>query len=261
MTGAKRSTWIGGIAVLAVVLMAASWLLLISPALASASETQDQATAAEQQNDILELQVAKLQADFKKIDEYRDQLAKARAQLPSDADLATYVRELNAMAEKRDVTILSITPSSPQPLTLAAAPTPAPAATDGAATEPTDGASAAPSAADAAQAGATAAAATIVTIPVSLDVIGSFSDTQSFLHDLQYSKQRLFLVDGLNGTSQAKAAAGAGRPATAAGDQELVITGFTYVLPPAEGQVAEVPEKTAPKTNGSSDPLKPISGH
>lgn len=272
MAGAKKSTWVGGTALACVVLVGASWTFMISPALASASETRDQATSARAQNDALELQITGLQGQFKKLDEYRAQLAEARSRVPSTADLAQYVRELGAAAEKRDVTIIALTPSPPQEFTPAVV-TPPPAAAptaDGStpAAEPTPAAT--PAAPDPNAAAAAAAAAMtkgLVAIPISIEVLGSFEGTQAFLNDVQTSKGRLFLVTALTGTSQPDGAASAGRPATKAGDQDLIIAGYTYVMPddstalPPTATPTEKPKGDGPATSNNDNPLKPVSGH
>lgn len=262
MGNAKKSTWIGGTLVLALLLVAASWFLAISPVLASTSEVRDQTAQTEAQNIQLGKQVTQLKADFEKLPEYKAELAALQVKIPTDAMLTDYLRQLDTIAVAHAVTLTSIAPNVPQAVVPATPETPAPEpspSTTESTTAETDTTAAAPKppAAPAVPAGFTA-------IQFSITVLGTYDNTQAFLADLQNATPRLFLVSGITGTGQDVADASGGKPATAVGDQELVITGFTYVLPDALGVPAPVDPNAAPPALPGAvpgkNPLVPVDG-
>ena len=268
MSGAKKSTWIGGTAFLCLVLIVAAWFLVIAPKRASAADVRAQAAQIEAQNDTLELKVAKLAADAKRLPELEKQLAQLRIGIPSDAALAAYLRQLDKVAAAHDVTIENVAPSAAQAVTLAqaAAPAPTPAPTESAAAS-VDAASSTPS--ETASPAATQPTANPVpegfaAIPLSLTVVGTYDDTTAFVSDLQKTDGRLYLVGGFTATGQPDQEASAGKPKTKVGDQELVISGFAYVLPDAAAAATPAPEPTAgpklPKAPNDKDPYTPVKG-
>jgi Tfp pilus assembly protein PilO len=266
MAGAKKSTWIGGTVFLCLVLMVAAWFLAISPKKASAADVRAQTEAVEQQNDLLERKVAKLAADAKRLPELKKQLAALRVGIPSDAQLATYVRHLDAIAADHGVTIEAVTPAVPELVTVAAPttsePSPSPTATPSAdasaksSTDPADATTEKTPPPNPVPAGFTA-------VPLSVTVIGSFADTTAFVADLQRVSGRLFLVGGITATGQQDKDAIAGKPKTEVGDQELVISGFAYVLADPTAALPE-PAPTGstklPKAPSGKDPYTPAKG-
>ncbi|AEE46124.1 hypothetical protein [Cellulomonas fimi] len=265
MSGAKKSTWIGGTVFVALVLAAAAWFFAISPTLAAAAEVRDEVEQTNTFNDLLEMRVAKLAADFEKLPEYRAQLESIRTQIPADAELAAYVRELDAIATAHSVTITAVSPGTPELVTVVVQQPAAPEPTTTEGEEPTG-----TDAEQAAEAGAgttTAAPATppsFTAIPFSITVLGTYDNVLAFVADLQAGTPRLMYVGGLLGTSQKAAEAGGGKPATADGDLELVITGQTYVLPDALAAAQPVdPAAPVPALPGAvpgKNPLVPVPG-
>jgi Tfp pilus assembly protein PilO len=266
MGGAKKSTWIGGTVFVALIIMVATYFLAVAPALATASDTRAEVASTQQSNDLLQLKITKLAADFAKLPEYKADLAAVRVQIPTNADLSGYLRQLDAIAVAHSVTLTAVGPSVAQtvvPAVPAAAAAPAPVAA------PTAEASAAPAADAAGTAAATAPAANagpvgFAAIPFTMTVVGTYDNALAFLSDLQNATPRLFLVTGLAGTSQPKADASGGRPATAIGDLELMVTGFTYALtdpsavPPATDPAAAAP--VLPGAAAGKNPLVPLGG-
>ena len=265
MGGAKRSTWIGGTVFVALIIMVATYFLAVAPALATATDTRAEVASTQQSNDLLQLKTTKLAAEFAKLPEYKANLAAVRVQIPTNADLSGYLRQLDAIAVAHSVTLTAVGPSVAQrvvPAVPAAAAAPAPVAA------PTAEASAAP-AADAAATSAAAPAANagpvgFAAIPFTMTVVGTYDNALAFLSDLQNATPRLFLVTALTGTSQPKADASGGRPATAIGDLELVVTGFTYALTdPSAVPAATDPAAKAPVLPGAvpgKNPLVPLGG-
>jgi hypothetical protein len=261
MAGAKKSTWIGGTVVGVVLIMVAAWFLAVSPALASAADLHSQAETTRQQNDILQAQVNKLASEFKKLPEYQAQLAAIKAQMPSDPKLADFLRHLDAIAVAHGVTVLTVTPTPPVAVSLAVVPTAPAAAAAQPSAAPTAGP--APTAAPAAGGTATTTPAGFKSIGFSMEVQGTYDATVAFVYDLQNAMPDMFLVSGLSGQGLDKVDGSNGHPASAVGDQDLTITGLTYVLPDAAGAApaptaspsAAAPALPAP--NGR-DPLVPI---
>lgn len=263
MSGAKKSTWIGGTVFVALVLAAAAWFFAISPTLAAAAEVRDEVEQTNTFNDMLEMRVAKLAADFEKLPEYRAQLESIRTQIPAEAELASYIRELDAIATAHSVTITAVSPGTPELVTVVVQQ---PATTEPAAAEGEQGTDA--EQVDEPGAGTIAAApatpANFTTIPFSMTVLGTYDNVLAFVADLQAGTPRLIYVSGLLGTSQKAADAGGGKPATADGDLELVVTGQTYVLPDALPAAQPVdPAAPVPALPGAvpgKNPLVPIDG-
>jgi len=276
---AAKGTWIGATAFASVALAAGAWFLAISPQLAEAAELREQTESVDNQNDLLELAIAKLAAEFEHLDEYRTELADLRLQIPTEAELSAYLRELDAIAVAHAVVVTNVAPAMPQAFVSAVVPAPAPAPTETAeegteeealAEEPTDEPTdeATPTA-EAVPAGPVAPPG-FVAIPLTITVVGTYDNTVAFLSSLQTGTQRLFLLTGITGTSQQPAEASGGRPELALGDQELQLTGFLYALPDPLGVPTTAPDPSAtpaptgepvlPVAPPGKNPLVPIAG-
>jgi len=234
--------------------------------MSAAAELRDQAAVTREQNTILETKLAKLKADFEKLPEYKAQLAVLQQQIPTSAMLSDYLRQLDAIAVAHSVTITTLSPSTPQAVVVAAPAVvaPVPEETPAAEGEPaTEGETTTTEVVPPAPVGG--APLGFTAIPFAITVVGTYDNTNAFLYDLQNVTTRLFLVSGFTGTAQEEAQASAGKPATAVGDQELAITGFTYVLPDALGVPAPVDPNAAPPALPGAvpgkNPLVPITGH
>ena len=92
MAKTKAGGWIAGTIVLLLAMTAAAWFFVAQPRFSDASDTVAQAQDVRSQNDLLELKIAKLKADFAKLDDYRAQLADLRTQVPTAALLTDYTR-------------------------------------------------------------------------------------------------------------------------------------------------------------------------
>jgi len=263
--GDKKRTWIGGTAFVAVILAVAAWFLLVSPNLAEASETRGEIEDAQAFNDVLNLKLTKLKSDFGKLDDYKAQLAEAETHIPATAQLETYLDGLDAVAVQHEVTITSVTAGTPEEFAL---PKPAKAPTDEATDSP---------AGDGGDANASDAASTdgapkedegpkvpdgLTAVPVSVTVLGTYEHTMAFLDSVHQENPRVFLVSALTGTSQHESEAASGKPATAEGDQELVITGYIYVLPNLVNMLNGIDtEEPGPlPVNPGKNPLLPVQG-
>lgn len=247
MTNPKAGGWIGGAAVVAIIIALVAWFAAISPTLATASDTRAQTEAQTTQNALTKVKTEALKKQAANLDAIKGDLAAARLQIPTSHDEAEFQRELIAIASARSVTITSVAVSPSTPLVAAAAPaaTPAPTATADASTSET-------AAAPAAAAGSTG----LYSLATTINVVGSYQNVTAFLQDLQSGIQRLFLVTGLTGTSQSAADASGGKPRTVQGDLELVISGSMYVLTDAAAALAAPETATTPPVLPVPDPAK-----
>ncbi|MBD3777756.1 MAG: hypothetical protein IE923_00625 [Micrococcales bacterium] len=262
MRQASAKVWVGGTALLAVLVLVAAWFLLIDPVMAQAADDTTQAESQRQQNDLLELEIAKLKEQATHLEEYKAELADLRLQMPVTGDGASISRELQSLAEAAGVTITSVAPSQPQPFVAAA-----PAVSDSATaddTGATDGSTAAATddpASDGAASDTTTSTTVsgFYTIPISVGSIGSYESTVAFLKALQTEASRLYLVSTINAVTQDASGASGGRPATNAGDIELSLSGYAFVL--TDGALPVDPDADAgdlPVPGSQANPFAPV---
>ncbi|WP_149204839.1 hypothetical protein [Actinotalea subterranea] len=243
----KTRTWAVGTALLAVVILVGTWFLAAAPKLKEAGETRVAVDDALARQDMLRVQLETLRTQFEELDTYKAELAAIQGQIPAVADLTGYIRQLQAAAETTGVTIVGVTPGTPtalvpvtavvavEPESVADAPAEdADAADDAGATDGTATAPAAPT-------------SRLVSVPVSIQVMGTYANTTAFLETVQTGNQRLYLVSAINATTLDDAEASGGKPASARGDLDLTIDGFIYVLPEdPTAVVAPTDEPTEP---------------
>lgn len=266
----KAVGWVVGAAVLVLVVLGATYQFLYTPKVEATEQTLAQVTAAEDQNDLLEVEVADLAEKFDHLEDFKTELAGLQTQIPALGDLAGIVKAINEIAVGTVVTVTEITPGAPMSVTV---PEPLVPATPATPAPPTDGTADAGSAVD--QANETAddaeqaadahddtdqgtgtatpdvttptAVEGFIAIPLSVKVVGGYANVLSFLEQMQTRPGRLYLATDVEFTRQKTAAAAGGKPATADGDLELKISGYYYTLLdltaeiPAEGEEGEEP--------------------
>jgi len=245
--GARLSTWIGGTAVVAVLILLAAWFLLLSPLREDAASVRAQVDTAEQQNDLLELQVAGLRADFAKLPEYKAELETLRVGVPRALDSSPLLRELDALAAASGVQLLDVAFMAPMEVVPAgaAAAAPAPAPVEGAADETVDGVAPVP----AAPAGPTAPRG-LVGVDLNLTVSGNPDAVGAFFTGLQDGSSRLLLVTGFDLARQDAQGASDGQAAVVAGDLRAAVRGTVYVLP---SRTAAADPAAAPVDGAAAD--------
>ena len=252
----QTRAWVAGTVVLCLLLVVASYFLLIGPKRAEAADLDLQTESTLSSNAALEVRVAELKAQFAELPDREAELAAVRRALPQDAAIPTLVRDLDALAAAAAVTLMSITPGVGtvvvDPTAVVAAPA-APA--EGAA--PADGAAAAPT--DPAAAAAVPAGDVLLSVPTSLVVVGGFAEAEAFLEKLQTELARAFLVSGLTVTAETTpAAATGGKPAVDVGDVTMTITGSVFVLRSPDATTAVDPgTATAPGAATPGEPAPP----
>jgi len=244
MTKSRAGGWIAGTAFVSILLLVAAWFVLISPTLATAAETQEQAQSQRDQNMVTQVRIAALKKQFENIDALRADLAALQLQVPTTADLAQYRRQVDAVAVARSVTVTALQFGVPVPVEVPAVPEPEP--------EPEGGTEAA---ADDTEVVKAAPVVSTFAVSLTINAVGTYDNVLAFLQDLQTGTQRLFLVEQVNGSAATPAEAGAGKPALNQGDLDVIVMGSLYVLPPNAA--------TAPPTTDepvAPAPLQPANG-
>ena len=121
----SRRAWLGGGVVVALVLVAAGWLLFIHPELSSAASLRSQAQAAQFEDSLLVAKTAQLRKQSQNLGTMRTGLADALAALPADSGLPAFTDQLAAQAASNNVALTSITVGAvTAPTTTAGAATP-----------------------------------------------------------------------------------------------------------------------------------------
>lgn len=266
MKSGRAGGWVAGTVFLIVVIWVGVFFLGVSPRMDATASTLDQIQSTRGQNEILELQTAKLRADFANLEQYRAEVAALQVQIPADGRLADYTRALDAAAVANGVVITEITPGTPSVVVLPAPVVPPPTdpvvpdeGTDEAEepAEPTDPGTDGPAAPpiDSGQIEG------FVSIPMVVTVVGAQANVWGFLAQVQSGSERLTLVTQLLATRLGASAESGGRPAVEDGDLELTVNGLIYtLLPPATGVppvTEEVP--TVPLPTSDRNPFIPLA--
>jgi len=291
MGRSKTQTWIVGTVVLIILILAATWFLMVTPKLSQTQETRDANDNAIAEQDQLRNALATLRSQFENIDAMRAELDVLRTQIPDTPRLSEYVRQLDAIAVQFGVTITQLGPAVPEPFGVVASTTSTGTGvvgtTDGtgsttgtatgdaavgeaeqtaenadAATATTDDATAEPTDTTATTGALPVALAGMGAVPVSITVVGPYTNVMGFLEAVQIQIPRLLLVTGFSGLSQSVGDAMSGRPATAAGDLELAIQGFMYYLVPGATAVTgeEAVTEPTPLPASERNPFAPVTG-
>ncbi|GGB94113.1 hypothetical protein [Cellulomonas carbonis] len=280
-TGPKATGWVLGTVALVAAMGAGSWFLGIGPVLDEAAQAQAQAESVEQANDLQQIKIDRLAKQFEELPAMRAELASLQVQVPTDAQLSAYLRDLERIAAERSVTITAfqseVGAALPAVVPVTPVAPPAEAATTdatAAAESGTTGEAAseqAPATTEPAPAPTTAEPVPVpappgfVAIPVGFSALGSYENVVAFLDAAQTGTSRLFLVASFVGQAQTEVAESGGRPATVPGDLEMAIAGYVYVLQdtttpaaaPGEGEAAPTP---LPGAVPGKNPLIPVGG-
>ena len=171
MTKAQKWTALTAVAVLAIV--AAGWLLLVSPKRSEAAELRSQRQSQDQQNELLRTQIARLVEQSKDLPEQQSTLKGIRRQLPANPALPELIRALNKAATSSGATLESLAPKTPEAVGAAS---------------PSAGST------------APATSAELVAIPVTITASGKFYEVEQLLNKLE-ELERAFLVTGFDVTN------------------------------------------------------------
>jgi hypothetical protein len=167
-----KRAWLGGGALVALLIVVVSWFMVISPELSAAAALRTQATDADLQNSVTQGKVAKLRLQAEHLGELTTSLASALEALPTSSGLPAFTRQLSAQGTLSHVDVTSIVIGSISSVnadgatgTTPTTTTPAPTAT-------------------AANAGSTSAGS-VYAIPVTVISSGSLTHELAFLKAIQ----------------------------------------------------------------------------
>lgn len=289
MSTSKYQTWIAGTAVVALLILVATWFLLVSPRRAQTDEARASTDAALMQQDVLRARLATLQEQATHIEEYEAEIEALGVQIPSEPKITDYVRSLQGLADQYGVVITAVSPSYPLSFAEATDSTvtlPGDGADTATGTDPVqnaeDTAETADTATDATQDSAdgatdgdtaepaptpppTVATTGLFAIPFGVQVVGTYANVNAFLEGVQTQTGRVYLFATLGMVAQEAQDAQGGRPATAPGDVELTYTGFLFEYihedtgVPAEDEEEPVTEP-APLPTSERNPFAPVTG-
>jgi Tfp pilus assembly protein PilO len=178
MLASPTSRWSAGAVLLTLLVLVASWFLLIGPRRDQASTLTGQTMSAQSQATSLQTQIAQLKSDFGNLPKHKAELAAIKQQLPAAADMPSLVRNLQDYAAAAGVSLDSLAPGTPVIFGAGAG-----------------GASAGSGTTGLVQAGG------VVEIPLSMSVSGDYFEDALFVKALQTKLARAFLITGL-ATSQ-----------------------------------------------------------
>lgn len=217
MKGARNSdrVWLGGGALLALMVLLVAWFAVISPELTATGDITDQTVAAQTQNTVAQTKLTKLRSDFANMPTLTATLRQAREALPSGSGLPDFTRQLTTEAATAGVTMKSLTTSTP---VLATSPNAAATAAAQAAATPAAG-------------GASSAAGVLLAIPVTVVVEGSLEGHRALLRAVQVDGPRRAL---LTSVVVAPATGAATASVTAATTMTMQLQVFVAPLSPAD---------------------------
>jgi Tfp pilus assembly protein PilO len=113
----NRRVWLGGGVLIAILLLAVSWLMFISPKLSDASGLRTSAASAQTQDLVLQAKVARLKKQNDHIAELTAGLRAAVAQLPYDSGLPDFTRQVSQQAADNHAAITALNVGAIAPVT------------------------------------------------------------------------------------------------------------------------------------------------
>jgi len=254
MLANRTSRWSIAAALLCIVLLAASWFLLISPRRADASDIRSQTTAAEDQASLLRVKIAELKAEFADLPKQLAELKAIKKQLPPTANIPAWVRDMQSSAAETGVSLDSIVPGTPALV-------------------------------GAASASGVAGTGSVVSVPMTLTLTGDYFEAALFLKRVQAQLHRSYLISGLalvpaeeeatatatvapvpTSTSTATPTATATATATAAAEPvtsldrvSVSLTGALFVLMDGTSTLDQVTKDAKAAATGTSTKVTPTT--
>ena len=237
----KLTRWIALTVVAAVAVLAAGWVLLVTPKRSEAADLRQQASTQSASNEQLRIQLSMLKAQAKELPKEQAKLAAVAAKLPDNPAQPELLRALAAAADGAGVALVSVSPAALTPVVAATPAAPSADATAGPAV-----------------AAKVAAASTLMAMPLTLVVAGDYFQVEQFVAAIE-NLPRAMRITNLAlaaGAAAGAAPATAGTPVSLDDGKHLLttITGTVFVAagsiptvvsaaPPA----AAMPAVTAPK--------------
>jgi Tfp pilus assembly protein PilO len=213
MLTTRTARWSAVTGLVCVIVLVATWFVLVGPRRSDAAEFDDQRAQAEATNVSLQAQIALLERQSADLPARRAELAKIRSELPAAADVADLVRSLSGLAEDAGVDLTSVTPGTATTLTPAAGTNPA-----------------------------------VVSIPVTLEVHGRYVENALFLRYVQTKLKRVFLLTEVT----AARGSGESTSSTSATTTASVTTSPTTPTPSATASATATSTPTSTGTTAPS---------
>lgn len=210
--------WTVGAAVVAVVILAAGWFLLISPKRAEVSDLQAQTADQQATNSQTQTQLAVLKQQNKDLPEKQAELAALRTKIPLTSQLPTYIREMQDIGDAAGVDLQAMTPA---------------AAVNIGASGETAEQSLTPGA--------------IAAVNVEMIVTGGYFEITRFVNELE-STSRYTLISGFTITDETT------DPNAAEGDLQATVQARIFMAPEAPADGAAATEQTVPGTTPAPAP-------
>ena len=219
----RSRLWNVGTVLVVLVIVAAGWLLVVSPKRTDASTLRAQAVAAVAQNQQVEGKIRELKLQQQQLPAQQAQIAAINQQIPSQPQLPTLIRQLDDAASAADVTLGAITPG-----TFTAVPSDT----------------------------------GVSYIPLSITVSGSFTNLKAYLSALE-TNPRAVLVTGFKINPATATAGAANTPALPPNTLALTVTARVFVAgsgtasgttaSTAAPTAAATPTTTAPASSGTAN--------
>lgn len=232
----RTAGWVAATAGVCLLLLVATWFVIVSPRRAEAADLRSQDVAAQESNELLRLRIEELRVQYGKLSDTRAKLAEVHRQLPSSAELPAFVRSVDALASSSGVTLVSVVPGVAE--AVLASPPSGQAAT-----------------------GKGSTATGLVAVPMSVVVSGDYFETVAFLRLLQTGMPRAFLVTALQLGQTESAGAGGEVKVTIAGKLFTMTEAATTATAkaPASSTATSSPSSTATVSPTSTATTSPSS--
>lgn len=198
--------------------LAAGWMLVVTPQQKHAADARAERAAAEQSVNALQTKYSILLTQKAHVIDQQNKLLTFAQLMPDNPALPSLIRSLSTAADTAGVDLTSLSPQPPTLLAPVAAPAPAATSDSGAATSAKPPTSLVPSGPQ------------VAGIPLAVTVTGGYFEVERFLDALEGLK-RAFLVTGLNITPGASGAAAAPASAPFAVPGSGAATGTSAKLP------------------------------
>ena len=178
----KMRQWSIVTVVAVIVVHAAGWFLLVKPQNSKASDLHSKTTQQQQENAVLQSQIAQLQSKEKTLPRQQAALRKFSTQVPDNAAEPTVIRQLSAAANGAGVDLVSLTPGTPAAVTTATS------------TSTTDTTAAGTTAGSTSLTPSTTAGGQLMQLPISIGITGTFPNVESFFQSLETLPRALMVA-------------------------------------------------------------------
>ena len=112
--GRRATIAIAAVAGLAVLI--GGWFLLIQPTRSSIAKTKSETATQEQSNQSAQLELQSMRSIAKNLPAEQAELAALQEKVPNEVELPSILRSMQALAKTSGVTLLTIAPTTPSPL-------------------------------------------------------------------------------------------------------------------------------------------------